>query len=233
MRIDDMRLSQKDLNAPKSMNTHLHILEPYSNLYRVWPDPKLKTAISSLLQIFCQKIYDKNTRHLDLFFGLDWKSQFHEVSFGHDIEGAWLMNEASMLINDGKVSDQVREVSNSLIESTVREGLDTDGSLFYERHGSRLDKDKHWWPQAEAMVGFMESYELHQDLEDLNRVKKVWVFIKAFLKDKENGEWHWRVNEDNLPVPTDVKAGFWKCPYHNSRAMMELVERIDRILQPV
>ena len=229
-KIEDMRLSLKDLNTPKSMNTHLHILEPYTNLYRVWPNEKLKTALSSLLQIFCRKIYNPNTKHLKLFFSLGWKSQFEEISFGHDIEGAWLMNEASMVINNGALDKEVHLITKELVLSTLNEGLDKDGSLFYEIKGAQLDTDKHWWPQAEAMVGFLDAYELDGQKTHLQQVENLWIFIKNFLKDRENGEWYWRVDANNIPIVSEDKAGFWKCPYHNGRAMMELIERIDKLI---
>lgn len=227
--IDDMRLSLKDLNTPKSMNTHLHILEPYTNLYRVWPNEKLKTALSSLLQIFCNKIYNPKTKHLKLFFNLDWKSQFEEISFGHDIEGAWLMNEASMVINNESLDKEVYMITKELVLSTLDEGMDKDGSLFNEIKGAELDTDKHWWPQAEAMVGFMDAFENEQDLTYLRHVDMLWEFIKTYMIDKENGEWFWRVNAANIPITTEDKVGFWKCPYHNGRALMELIERIDKM----
>ena len=226
--MEDVRLSQRDLNTPKSMNTHLHILEPYTNLYSVWPDEELKTAIASLLQIFCQKMYNSNTKHLKLFFSLDWKSQFEEVSFGHDIEAAWLMNEASKAINAGVVEERVHSVTRLLVETTKTEGLDKDGSLFYERHGAVLDKHKHWWPQAEAMVGFMDAYELDGNKSYVQQVELLWTFIENVMKDKKNGEWFWRVDEHNQPITSEDKVGFWKCPYHNSRALMELIKRIDK-----
>ena len=229
--MDDVRLSQKDLNTPKSMNTHLHILEPYTNLYRVWPNEKLKTSIASLLQIFCQKIFNSNTKHLKLFFSPDWKSQFEEVSFGHDIEAAWLMNEASKVIHKGVIEDSVHSVTRLLVEATKKEGLDKDGSIFYERHGAILDKHKHWWCQAEGMVGFMDAFELDGNKSYIQEVQLLWTFIKNWLKDEKNGEWFWRVDEHNQPIDSEDKVGFWKGPYHNGRALMELIERIDKQIQ--
>ena len=228
-KMDDMRLSAKDLNTPKSMNTHLHILEPFTNLYRVWPDSKLKNSIQSLIQIFISKIYDAKTNHLNLFFETNWTTHFQEVSFGHDIEGAWLLNEADMVIHEGKLSPEVKSISGKLVEATINEGLDTDGSIFYERNGVQLDSDKHWWPQAEGLVGFMDAYNIEGKEDYIKRVEKLWDFIKANMIDKTNGEWYWRVNQHNKPIDTEDKAGFWKCPYHNGRAMMELIERINEM----
>jgi mannobiose 2-epimerase len=227
--MDDVRLSNKDLNTPKSMNTHLHILEPYTNLYRVWPEQQVKNAIDVLLQLFSEKIYNPKTSHLRMFFSLDWTSQFEEISFGHDIEGAWLINEAARVIQNGSIDDKVSVLTSSLLSATCNEGLDEDGSLFNEKHGNILDKDKHWWAQVEAMVGFMDAFELDQNTEHIKRIEDLWIFIQKHLKDTENGEWYWRVDANNVTVTTEEKAGFWKCPYHNGRALMELIERIDNL----
>lgn len=227
--IEDMRLSDKDLNAPKTMNTHLHILEPYTNLFRVWPDLQLKKSISSLLKLFSDKIYNHDSHHLQLFFDLEWNSQFEEVSFGHDIEAAWLMNEASMVINQGVLDEEIYKITNELVKATLSEGLDTDGSVFNDKKGDTLDTDKHWWPQAEAMVGFMDAFENNQNIDYLTHIEMLWSFIKNYMIDRENGEWFWRVNAANIPISTEDKLGFWKCPYHNGRALMELIERIDKM----
>lgn len=227
--IDDMRLSDKDQNAPKSMNTHLHIIEPYVNLYRVAPSKKLKQSIIALLGIFTNKIIDKNTGHFNLFFGMDWEIQSTAISFGHDIEGAWLLHEAALIIGDENWIKTIRKKALQLVEITIKKGLDIDGSLFNEFDNGHMDTDKHWWPQAEAMVGLMDAYEINQNEKYLEGIIKLWNFIKFNLKDKENGEWHWRVDENGNPIISEVKVGFWKCPYHNGRALMELIERIEKI----
>tara|TARA_R110002073_G_scaffold266038_1_gene429065 strand:- start:85 stop:1332 length:1248 start_codon:yes stop_codon:yes gene_type:complete len=227
--IDDMRLSEKDLNAPKSMNTHLHILEAYSNLYRIWSDERLKKNIIDLLNIFQNKIIDKNNGHFNLFFGMDWESKADIISYGHDIEGAWLLHEAAEVIDDKNCIETIRKVALNLVDITLKEGLDTDGSLFNEFGHGTLDKDKHWWPQAEAMVGLMDAYKIDPKPAYLTSIYKLWTFIKTHLIDTVNGEWFWRVDSHGKPITTDDKVGFWKCPYHNSRALMELTERIEKL----
>lgn len=227
--IDDMRLSEKDLNAPKSMNTHLHILEAYSNLYRVWPDEGLKRNIINLLDIFKNNIIDKASEHFNLFFDLDWQVKSSAISFGHDIEGAWLLHEAAEVINDKYQIESIQKIALNLVDITLNEGLDEDGSLFNEFEHNTLDKDKHWWPQAEAMVGLMDAYQINPKPDYLNHIYKLWSFIKSHLIDTKNGEWFWRVNSSGNSNPTDDKVGFWKCPYHNSRALMELTERIEKL----
>lgn len=227
--IEDMRLSNKDLNAPKSMNTHLHILEPYTNLYRVWKDVSLKQNIKNLITIFQDKIIDKKTGHFNLFFDRDWSHKSTAISFGHDIEGAWLLHEAAEVLQDKLVLKSVQKTAINLVDLTLQKGLDSDGSLFNELENNHLDKDKHWWVQAEAMVGLIDAYQINPKETYLISIYKIWDFIKNYLIDYKNGEWFWRVDEKGAPILEEDKLGFWKCPYHNSRALMELIERIALI----
>lgn len=224
--IKDMRLSDKDLNAPKSMNTHLHILEPYTNLFRVWPDEGLKQNIKNLLFIFQDKIVDKNTGHFSLFYDMDWTKKSTAISFGHDIEGAWLLNEAAQAIGEPLLVKKIAELAENLTDLTLAKGLDFDGSVFNELHHGVLDKDKHWWVQAEAMVGVIDAYQNNPKEIYLETAFSLWSFIKTKIVDSKNGEWFWRVNAEGEPVLEDDKIGFWKCPYHNTRALIEVLERI-------
>ncbi|HPR32484.1 MAG TPA: AGE family epimerase/isomerase [Prolixibacteraceae bacterium] len=224
--LSDMRLSERDANFPKSMNTHLHILEPYTNLYRCWKNPILAERIRHLIRIFLDRILHPETDHFQLFFEMDWTVRSEIVSFGHDIEGAWLLTEAAEALGDKTLLAEVQAKAVRMTDTTHREGSDSDGSLFYERNGEHLDTDKHWWPQAEAMVGFVNAWEITGKQFYLDAAEKVWDFIDKRIIDHSLGEWYWRVDAEGLPYSDDEKAGFWKCPYHNSRALMELARRL-------
>jgi mannobiose 2-epimerase len=225
----DMRLSEKDANLPKSMNTHLHILEPYTNLYRAWPQEKLKQSILHLLDVFQHKIIDHTSGHFRLFFEMDWSCRSSIVSYGHEMEGAWLLHEAAKETGDEKRIRDIQKSALRLVDITLKEGSDADGSIYYEKEGDHLDTDKHWWPQAEAMVGFMDAWEMDQKDAYLEQVARIWSFIKEHLIDHQNGEWYWCVDKRGRPDPSQDKAGFWKCPYHNSRALMEVINRIQKL----
>lgn len=227
--LSDFRLSEKDINSPKSMNTLLHILEPYTNLLRVWDNTELQESISRLLNVFETKIIDAKTGHFKLFFDMDWTSKSSTVSFGHDIEGAWLLNEAAHELGEDSIIKSIQSVALRLVDITLEEGLDIDGSLFNEQDDSHIDTDKHWWPQAEAMVGVWDAYMITKSDKYLAYLNKFWNFIKQNLIDRKTGEWHWRVDKNNKPITTEDRAGFWKCPYHNSRALMEIIERCKAI----
>ncbi|MFA9388444.1 MAG: AGE family epimerase/isomerase [Prolixibacteraceae bacterium] len=226
--LDDMRLSAKEANWPKSMNTHLHILEPYTNLYRCWKNPILAERIHSIIRIFLDKIIDTETAHFNLLFDYDWSVKTDIVSFGHDIEGSWLMAEAAEVLGDPALIEEVNRMAIRMVDATFEQGSDVDGSIFNEREGKHLDADKHWWPQAEAMVGYVNAWQITGDQTYLDKAEKVWNFIDLHLVDHVNGEWFWRVDTDGLPYPEEEKVGFWKCPYHNSRALIEVCSRLRK-----
>ena len=226
--LPDMRLSAKDANERKTMNTHLHVLEAFANLYRIWPDAKLKEQIRELIDIFLSKIIHPQSHHLQLFFTDQWESQSTLISYGHDIEAAWLIQEAAEIIGDADLIRTVRQLSVHIARAAA-EALDKDGSLWYEydpatNHWAR---EKHWWPQAEAMVGFYNAWQISGDEEFLKMSLHAWRFIQEYLIDTVKGEWIWGVYENYHIIAHEDKAGLWKCPYHNSRACMEIMRRIQ------
>lgn len=222
--IDDMRLSDKDDNTPKTMNTHLHILEPYTNLYRVWPDARLRERLINLIGIFLDKIESPLTHHLGLFFDNDWCEKSCGVySYGHDIEASWLLLEAAHAVGDAELTERVKRHSRRIADAAL-EGYQSDGSLIYEhRADGSLDRERHWWVQAECVVGLMWLCTYHGIGEALAQAEKTWEYIRTHLVDTADGEWFWSIREDGSVNRTDDKAGFWKCPYHNSRMCLEVM----------
>jgi mannobiose 2-epimerase len=228
--ISDLRLSAKDANEKKTMNTHLHVLEGYTNLYRVWPDETLKKQIGILLNNFLDHFIDTESGHLNLFFDEDWNKRSTLISYGHDIEAAWLMLESAEVIGDNDMIDKLKAIAIKISKATL-EGLDTDGGLWYEYEPAEnhLIKEKHWWVQAEAMIGFFNTWQITGDEKDLDVSTKNWDFVKDKILDKKNGEWFWGIDENDQIMATEDKAGLWKCPYHNSRACIEIIKRVNEI----
>lgn len=227
-KIEDMRLSDFDANYPKSQNTHLHIIEPYTNLFRIWKDERLEKALRNLINIFTDKILNPETHHLDLFFDNDWtRGAGHLESYGHDIECSWLMHEAAMVLSDEEVLRKVEPIVK-LVAKASEKGLNADGSMVHEANvdTGHVDDDLHWWVQAEAVVGFFNIYQYFGDEQALEKATHCWQYIKQNLIDNENGEWYWSRHADGTLNLEDDKAGFWKCPYHNGRMCLELIERI-------
>jgi mannobiose 2-epimerase len=231
--LGDVRLSEKDEAAPKSMNTHLHVLEAYTALYRVWPDAGLAAALRTLVELFLDRIVDAATGHLRCFFAAGWTPVSRLVSFGHDIEASWLLDEAADATADPELQARVRAVSVRLARVTLDEGVDADGGLLYEvTSDGHLDDDKHWWPQAEAAVGFLNAYGHTEDPAFAEAALRAGVFIRAHVVDRAGGEWFARLSRGGVPYRGEDKVGPWKCPYHNARACLEVMGRV-RALEPL
>ena len=227
--IADMRLSDFDANYPKSQNTHLHIIEPYTNLFRVWKDERLERALRNLINIFTDHILNPETHHLDLFFENDWtRGAGHLESYGHDIECSWLMHEAALVLGDKDVLAKVEPVVQMVAKASEK-GLNADGSMIHEANldTGHVDDDLHWWVQAETVVGFFNIYQYFGDETALDKAERCWQYIKDNLIDRENGEWYWSRHADGTLNTDDDKAGFWKCPYHNGRMCLEIIERTE------
>ena len=221
--IEDMRLSEKDANESKTMNTHLHVIEAYACLYRVWKDPLLETRLRGLLNIFDRYILADNG-HLKLFFDDDWNCSYDIFSYGHDIEASWLLHEAALVLGDKEMLARIEARVPSVV-AAASEGFTPEGGMIYEKIGEEIDGDRHWWVQAEAVVGYFNLWEHFGAEEGLENALHCWEYIKAQIIDKENGEWFWSVRADGTVNRDDDKAGFWKCPYHNGRMCLEIIER--------
>lgn len=240
--ITDNRMA--DDNDPKSMNTHLHLLEAYAAVYKVWKNDLVRLRLAEILVLFQERII-RPDGHLGVFFNthLEETKRSKEIcSFGHDIEASWLILEALEIIDRPALKAEMQPLLVQMARVVFREGMDQDGGLFLEstRSGSHLRTNKHWWLQAELLVGEMNAWQLTGDLNYWEYLKRTWEFINQFLIDKTNGEWFTKLNRlgvpfleepENDPSPyyrNDWKIDPWKCPYHNGRALMELIKRIDK-----
>lgn len=220
--IADMRLSESDENGSRTMNTHLHVLEAYTNLYRVYKNPRVAQQLRVLIDIFVNRLYNPANGHLGLFFDDDWNPltanslTAHRYSPGHDIEAAWLLREALEVLGDHDLLQQTLPVCRSLAQAAE------EGIL----------KETQWWCYAEAVVGYIDQWQVLLEKEPIQAsinyelAEAAYDFIQSRLLDREHGEWFWSVLPDGTPDRDNDKAGFWKCPYHNSRMCYELIERL-------
>jgi len=226
-----VRLSDKDLNAPKSMNTHLHVMEAYASLLRAREDRGVRERLRALVALHLDRIVDPASGHLVLFFDEAWQPLSRTVSFGHDIEASWLLVEAAEAAGDAPLLERAKATARRMARVALAEGLDPvhEGLFAERREDGRLDDDKHWWMQAEAVVGFLNAYELTGEEPCLAAAESTWAFVERFLVDRVYGEWRWRVRRDGTPIRGLPKIEPWKCPYHNSRAALEVADRVARL----
>jgi mannobiose 2-epimerase len=225
-RLNDRLIGESDSRDEKTMNTHLHVMEAYANLFRVSRDKYVGDRLRNIVQLFLDRIVDKKTGHLICFMDRNWKPTSEVDSYGHDIEASWLLYEAAGLLGDKDLLDRVRETCIKIADA-ASEGLEPDGGMLTEkdRATGSVRKIRSWWEQSETVVGNLNAYELTGNSKYLDRSAACWNFISHHFVDTRNGGWYSNINEDGTPGRSD-KAGFWICPYHNGRMCMEVIERV-------
>jgi len=225
--VDDFRLSDKDLNCPKSMNTNLHVLEAYTNLSRASEDKHVQEALEKLLRVMLDKIVNPDW-HFNLFFDMGWNSLVKEISYGHDIEGSWLLYEAALAVGNEELISKAKQTALAIAEFIFNAAIDRkNGGLISGCNAEgRNHTKKEWWPQAEAVVGFHNAFELSGDKKYFDAAEFIWTYIQKYFSDQTHGEWHNELHPDNTPDKKLSKSGFWKCPYHNARACLEIARRM-------
>ncbi|HEY3390019.1 MAG TPA: AGE family epimerase/isomerase [Prolixibacteraceae bacterium] len=228
-RTNELLIGEKSSKDAKTMNTHLHLMEAYANLYRVWPDPNLGNRLKNLIQLFTNKIIDPQTFHLRVFLGENWQSTSIIDSYGHDIEASWLLVEAAQILGDQILIKETEKISLRIADA-AGEGLQADGSLISEKNyaNGEVNNSRDWWPQAEAIVGMINAFELSGNDRYLNNAIKCWEYTNKYMVDHNAGEWYNSVLPSGIVSKGD-KAGFWKCPYHNGRMCMEIMGRVSKI----
>lgn len=224
------RLSEKDMNEKKSMNNHLHLLEAYTNLFRAWKEPRVEQRLRELIGAFEQRILDLRTAHLQHFFDEQWHVRSDTYTFGHDIEASWLLCEAAEVLGDAALLKRVRAIAVKMADVVLNEGIEPDGGLCYEgKAGKVIDRGKESWPQAEAVVGFLNAFQISGNAGFLGAASRVWDYIENRIVDRVHGEWFWRITPEGQVDQTLPKVSEWKGPYHGSRACLETMRRLDMI----
>jgi mannobiose 2-epimerase len=228
----DQRLSEVDLDAKKSMNTHLHLMEGLTVLFVASGSQHVGERLRALIEIFLTRIFHPEGKYLRMFFDENWEPRTSRRSFGHDIEASWLLCESAAALNDTKLKERVEYLAVTMAQSVYENGLDADGGVLYEaEHGRVVDHDKHWWVQAEALVGFLNAFQLTGEKHFLDASLAVWDFINRRIIDRENSEWFWKTTRHGEHSTEMPKLSQWKCPYHNGRMCFEVSQRVIEIME--
>ena len=209
----------------KSMNTHLHLVEAYTNLLAVWPDARLRKQTTGMMEAILKHIVD-DTHRMKLYFTRDWMPKDTTISYGHDIEASWLLLETAEVLDDEALLQRVKAICLQMARAAT-DGLGQDGALNYEyfpetRH---YQSNRSWWVLAEQVVGFYNAYQLSGKKRYRKLAERSWDYIERKFMDPEGGEWHTTVLENGSVVKGD-KIHFWKGPYHNARMCVEMWRRL-------
>ena len=229
------RLSAQEPPAPKSMNTMLHVLEACTELLRCYPKLRLAARLRELVEIFLTRLWLPQHRCFGLFFTRDWRHLTPQVSWGHDIEAAWLLTRACEVLGDPGLRQRAQALSIDVADAVLERGVAADGSVLGAGlfDGSVTDRRRHWWCQAEAMVGFWDAWQAGGDPRHARAAWRAWQYIDRHHVDRRGGDWFKVLDEHGTPLPEVPKAGPWECPYHHVRACLEMTERMtERLAGP-
>lgn len=225
--LPDMRLGVDDLNASKTMNNHLHLLEAYTALYKVSKKEAVQKALMKLLYLYTTRFVNSATGNTILFCDKEWTVQANIISPGHDIESAWLLYEALEVLGLEKSSIETVQLIKKMMDEIYQNWINEDGAILNENHNGKQDLSFDWWQQAEAVVGFFYAYQLFKEEHYLNQALKTWNFIQQYFKNTSKGEWFWKIDQHYQPDLKKPKSGAWKSPYHNGRMCLEILEKMN------
>lgn len=219
------KLSENGVMAEKTMNTLLHVLEAYTELYRVGRDERVKKRILFILDLLERKIYNPEKRRQEVFFDREYNSLIDLSSFGHDVETSWLADRTLEVLDDSALTARIRPMLMSMAQEVYEKAFTPHGFM-NECHNDKVDTTRIWWVQAEALVGFVNAYQKTGESKFLDAARSQWAYIKEKMIDpRPMSEWFWSVDEQGTPIPGKPIVEPWKCPYHNGRMIFEIMER--------
>jgi mannobiose 2-epimerase len=217
-------LSENKVISERTMNTHLHILEAYTVLYEVTKNEAVKKQLYFLLGVIKERIYSREFKRLKVFFDDEWNETIDIQSYGHDIEGSWLVDRAVEVLNDKNLLEATQSYTLDIAENILNNAY-TPFGVINETVNHVTDYNKIWWVQAESVVGFINAYEKSGNKRFFEAAVNIWNYIHEKVIDKKSGEWYWMFDESGSPVSDFPFVSAWKCPYHNSRMYFELMAR--------
>ena len=221
------KLSENGVMAEKTMNTLLHVFEAYTELYRVTKDPFTGDRLRFMLDLFADKVYNKEKGRQEVFFDRTWNTLIDLYSYGHDIETSWLIDRGTEVLGDPAYREKLLPITGEIAENIYNTAY-KNHSLMNESERGVDDTTRVWWVQAEAVVGFLNAWQKKpEETKYLDAAKDIWGYIKEYVIDKREGsEWFWCVNADGSPIHEPIVEP-WKCPYHNGRMCMEVIRRLS------
>ncbi len=224
--IDNEKLSDNGVIAHKTMNSLLHVLEAYTELYRVSHNEEVKARLRWIIELVDEKIYNRQLCRQEVFFDENLNSLIDLHSYGHDIEAAWLIDRALEIMDIPELTSRIRPMTSALTKK-IYERAYCNHSLLNECENGIDNTMRIWWVQAEAVVGFLNGYQKDPShTEYLEASEDIFAMILDKLCDKREGsEWFWALDENLEPVPGKPIVEPWKCPYHNGRMCFEILSR--------
>jgi mannobiose 2-epimerase len=213
----------------KSMNAHIHLLEAFTALHHVWPDPLVRERLLEVFTIVRDRL-PQEPGYLAMFAEPDWTPLPGHVSYGHDVETVFLLAEAAAAL--GVPDDEATwALARRIWDNTLRHGYDTEhGGIFYEGppRGPAEKRQKVWWAEAEALQSLclMHARFVRREPRYWDAFVGTWAFVTRHQVDAQHGGWHGHVSPDGSKVLSADKGDNWKEPYHTCRALMNCADML-------
>lgn len=221
-------LSENGLMADKTMNTVLHLIEAYTALLKACNNSesgKVEERLLFLLDVAKNKIFNSEKNCLRVFFDRELNQIGDIHSYGHDIEATWLIDRACEVIGDRRLMADWRFINLRISENILDIAFE-NGAVNNERENDKIDKKRVWWVQAESVVGFVNAFQQGGEKKFIDAAETVFDWIETKQTDRrENSEWWGEVTFDGEPMQTVDMVNPWKCPYHNGRMCIEIINR--------
>lgn len=244
--VSNEKLSENGVEAFRSMNTHLHVMEAYTELLRVLQKRtggadmlrEIWEALAWTCRLFSDRMWNPVAERAEVFFDRDWNSLINLWSSGHDIESSWLADRTVEILRKTAMNREeemeAEEIAGKVHTMTgamarhVYEKAFLRNSIVSEFERGNPAPGRVWWVQAEAVVGFLNFFGKYPEkTEYLTAAETIWNFIKKYFLDRrENSEWFWYITEEFLPSDKPIVEP-WKCPYHNGRMCFEVIKRLS------
>ena len=216
------KLSENGVMADRTMNTLLHVFEGYSELYRVSHNEKVGEKMRWILDVFASKIYNPERHRQEVFFNSEYETLIDLISYGHDIESAWLIDRGVEILGDPEYEAKIGPVTRDLTANIYKTAFNGH-SLPNECESGVVDEKRVWWVQAEALLGFLNGYrKTPEHTEYLEAAEAEWEFIREHVIDPRCREWFMHVDAQGNPERGRPIVEEWKCPYHNGRMCIEV-----------
>lgn len=234
----------------KDQNSSIHLLEAFTELYKVWKDPLVRMRLQEMLMLIRDTIVSPEG-YLQLYFTPDWKHITYRdssdaviaknhytdhVSFGHDVETAYLMQEAAEALGN-KPDKKTLAVGKKMVDHALQQGWDNRKGGFYDEGYYFKDKPgliitlntKNWWAQAEGLNTLLLFSDMYpkDTAQYYNKFTQLWSYVQTYLIDHEHGDWYAEGLDNSPQFKTKLKAQIWKGTYHNFRALMNCMNRIE------
>ncbi len=234
----------------KDQNSSIHLLEALTELYKVWKDPLVRTRLQEMLLLIRDTIVMPRG-YLQLYFTPQWKpvsyqdssdaaiAKYHyidHVSFGHDVETAYLMQEATEALGN-EHDEKTLAIGKKMVDHALRNGWDNERGGFYDegyyfkkKPGITITlESKNWWAQAEGLNTLLMFSEMYpaDTLHYYQHFTKLWQYVQTYLIDHEHGDWYDEGLDNSPGRKTALKAQIWKSSYHNFRALMNCIQMLE------